>query len=106
MEYSKPYSNMSKTAANWSLYIIEASDASLYTGITTDVERRFAEHTQGPRGARYFNGRSPLRIIYREDGHDRSSASRREAQIKKLSRKAKCRLIAQAEPNLACEPGQ
>jgi len=95
---------MPKTTANWSLYIIEASDASLYTGITTDVERRFGEHLQGPRGARYFNGRSPLRIIYREDGHDRASASRREAQIKKMSRKAKRELIAQATPDLATGP--
>jgi putative endonuclease len=85
---------MAKINRNWSLYIIEASDASLYTGITTDVERRFAEHLEGPRGARYFNGRNPLRVIYREDGHSRSSASRREAEIKKLSRRAKQRLIA------------
>jgi putative endonuclease len=85
---------MAKINRNWSLYIIEASDASLYTGITTDVERRFAEHLEGPRGARYFSGRNPLRVIYREDGHSRSSASRREAEIKKLSRRAKQRLIA------------
>jgi putative endonuclease len=89
---------MAKITRNWSLYIIEASDASLYTGITTDVERRFAEHLDGPRGARYFNGRNPLRIIYREDGHSRSSASRREAEIKKLSRRAKQRLIAGRAP--------
>jgi putative endonuclease len=88
---------MTKTADNWSLYIIEASDESLYTGITTDVERRFSEHQQGPRGARYFNGRQPVKILYREDGHDRISASRREAQIKKLSRRAKQQLIAQAQ---------
>ena len=95
---------MAKIARNWSLYIIEASDASLYTGITTDVERRFAEHLEGPRGARYFNGRNPLRIIYREDGHSRSSASRREAEIKKLSRRAKQRLIASAPA--AAGPGR
>jgi putative endonuclease len=87
---------MTDTTDNWSLYIIEASDASLYTGITTDVERRFDEHSRGPRGARYFNGRNPLRIVYREDGHNRSSASRREAEIKKLSRIAKQQLIAGA----------
>ncbi len=87
---------MAEATENWSLYIIEASDASLYTGITTDVERRFDEHSQGPRGARYFNGRNPLRIVYREDGHSRSSASRREAEIKKLSRGAKQQLIAGA----------
>jgi putative endonuclease len=88
---------MTNATDKWSLYIIEASDASLYTGITTDVERRFDEHSQGPRGARYFNGRNPLRIVYREDGHSRSSASRREAEIKKLSRDAKQQLIAVAK---------
>ena len=88
---------MTNTTDNWSLYIIEASDASLYTGISTDVERRFDEHSQSPRGARYFNGRNPLRIVYREDGHSRSSASRREAEIKKLSRGAKQQLIAGAK---------
>ncbi|MCP4333744.1 MAG: GIY-YIG nuclease family protein [Gammaproteobacteria bacterium] len=87
---------MTNATDNWSIYIIEASDASLYTGITTDVERRFDEHSQGPRGARYFNGRNPMRIVYREDGHNRSSASRREAEIKKLSRGAKQQLIAGA----------
>jgi putative endonuclease len=87
---------MPKLTDNWSLYIIEADDASLYTGITTDVERRFGEHLHGPYGARYFNGRRPLRIIYREDGHSRSSASRRELEIKKLSRRAKQHLVAQA----------
>ena len=88
---------MKENTDNWSLYIIEASDESLYTGITTDVERRFSEHLQGPRGARYFNGRSPVKILYREDGHDRISASRREAQIKKLTRRAKQQLIAEAQ---------
>ncbi|MDH3630571.1 MAG: GIY-YIG nuclease family protein [Gammaproteobacteria bacterium] len=82
-------------AANptWSLYIIEASDASLYTGITTDVDRRFEEHLNCQKGAKYFNGRSPVKVVYREDGHTRSSASRREAEIKKLSRQAKAALI-------------
>jgi putative endonuclease len=94
---------MTKPADNWSLYIIEASDRSLYTGITTDVERRFGEHLEGPRGARYFNGRKPLKILYREDGHDRVSASRREAEIKKLSRRAKQQLIAQAQHSEAVE---
>ena len=94
---------MTKLADNWSLYIIEANDRSLYTGITTDVERRFSEHLEGPRGARYFNGRKPLKILYREDGHDRVSASRREAAIKKLSRRAKQQLIAQAQLSEAVE---
>jgi len=87
---------MSKITDHWSLYIIEASDASLYTGITTDIERRFDEHCQGQKGAKYFNGRSPVEVVYREDGHSRSSASRREAEIKKLSRSEKQNLIAVA----------
>ena len=78
----------------WSLYIIEASDASFYTGITTDVERRFAEHLQCRKGAKYFNGRKPINVVYREDGHSRSSASQREAEIKKLSRSEKESLVA------------
>jgi len=84
-------------AANptWSIYIIEASDASLYTGITTDVDRRFEEHLNCQKGAKYFNGRTPVRIVYREDGHTRSSASRREMEIKKLSRQEKQNLVAQ-----------
>ena len=94
---------MTKLADNWSLYIIEASDRSLYTGITTDVDRRFSEHLEGPRGARYFNGRKPLKILYREDGHDRVSASRREAEIKKLSRRAKQQLIALAQSSETIE---
>ena len=92
---------MTASTNNWCLYIIEANDASLYTGITTDVERRFNEHLSGVRGARYFNGRRPVRILYREDGHSRASASRREAAIKKLSRHAKQCLIAEAGQVLA-----
>ena len=85
---------MTDDPANWSIYIIEASDASLYTGVTTDIDRRFAEHLQGSRGARFFNGRQPVRVVYREHGHTRSSACRREAEIKKLSRSEKQCLIA------------
>jgi putative endonuclease len=81
-------------AMNWAVYIIRCSDNSLYTGITTDVDRRFREHADGIRGARYFNGRKPLEVVYREEGHDRSSASRREAAIKKLNREEKLSLVA------------
>ncbi len=85
---------MNPDAGHWSLYIIEASDASLYTGITTDVERRFAEHVERRRGAKFFGGRQPLRVVYREDGHTRASASRREAEIKQMSRRQKQALFA------------
>ena len=79
--------------SNWCVYIIRCSDDSLYTGITTDVEGRFRQHLTG-RGARYFRGRSPVAVVYREDGHSRSSASRTEARIKKMRRQEKDSLIA------------
>lgn len=79
---------------DWTVYIIRCSDGSLYTGITTDVERRFSEHAEGPRGARYFNGRTPVEVMFREAGHDKASASRREAAIKRLTRAGKLKLIA------------
>ncbi len=83
---------MNAAGKTWSLYIIEASDASYYTGITTDVERRFEQHASG-KGAKYFNGRKPSQIVFCEAGHSRSSASRREAAIKKLSRQEKIAMI-------------
>jgi putative endonuclease len=79
---------------DWMVYIIRCSDNSLYTGVTTDLERRFQEHLSHPRGAKYFNGRKPMEVVYSEKGHTRSSASQREAAIKKLSRDKKLLLIA------------
>ena len=79
---------------DWMVYIIRCSDNSLYTGVTTDLERRFQEHLGNPRGAKYFNGRKPMEGVYSEKGHTRSSASQREAAIKKLSRDKKLLLIA------------
>jgi putative endonuclease len=77
---------------NWQVYMILCSDNSLYTGITTDVQRRFSQHLAGT-GAKYFRGRVPLRLVYLEDGYDRSRASCREAQIKKLRSAEKQQLI-------------
>lgn len=77
----------------WFVYMIEASDGSLYTGITTDVDRRFAEHCGNARGAKYFRGRTPRKVVYTECHPDRSSAQRREATIKKLARGEKLSLI-------------
>lgn len=78
----------------WFVYIIEADDHSLYTGISTDVERRFQEHCGDINGAKYFNGRKPVEVVYREGGHNRSTASKRESEIKKLSRQQKQDLIS------------
>ena len=77
----------------WYVYIIRASDDSLYTGSTTDVERRFNEHSGTPKGARFFRGRQPLEVVYTENHPDRSSAQRRESVIKGLSRDLKLELI-------------
>jgi putative endonuclease len=78
---------------DWTVYIIRCDDNTLYTGVTTELERRFQEHLDHPRGAKYFNGRKPLEVVYSENGHTRSSALQREAAIKKLSRDEKLRLI-------------
>jgi len=77
--------------------MILCSDDSLYTGISNDVERRIMQHAS-QRGAKYFRGRQPEQLVYLESGHDRSSASQREAAIKKLRRPNKERLI-QSERN-------
>ncbi len=77
---------------NWHVYIIETDDHFYYTGITTDIERRFKQHANGS-GAKFFNIHNPNKIIYQENGHTRSSASIREAEIKKLNRKDKIKLI-------------
>lgn len=81
---------------SWYVYIIRADDGSLYTGVTTDVARRFEEHASGKRGARYFLGRRPERVVYVEAAIDRAGACRREAAIKKLSRPRKLALIDRA----------
>jgi len=85
---------------DWKVYIIRCDDETLYTGVTTNLERRFREHRDLRCGAKYFNGRKPLEVVYSESGHDRSSASRREAAIKKLSREEKLNLISAANHKL------
>ncbi len=86
---------------NWSVYIILCSDDSLYTGITTEPERRFRQHSDG-RGAKYFRARRPSRIVYLEQGHTRSTAGSRERQIKNMTRQDKCILISSAAPLKDC----
>jgi putative endonuclease len=76
----------------YTLYIIECADGSLYTGITTDLMRRFAEHQAG-KGGHYTRAHKPVRIIYSEVHANRSQASVREAAVKKLSREEKIILV-------------
>jgi putative endonuclease len=83
----------------WQVYMILCSDDSLYTGITIDLARRLEQHAGGA-GARYFRGRRPRKVVYLESGHSRSSASRREAVIKRLGRTGKQKLIASSRNEL------
>jgi len=78
---------------DWSVYIIQCTDNSLYTGITNNIQRRFSQHLN-KQGAKFFRGRTPERVVYIENSHTRSSASRREAAIKKQSRAEKLNLLA------------
>lgn len=77
---------------DWSVYIILCSDGSLYTGISTDVERRFRQHRNG-KGAKFFRGRQPMNIVYRENNYSHSDACRRERAIKKMQRSEKWALV-------------
>lgn len=82
-------------ANSWKLYILRCGDGSLYTGITTDVERRLEAHRSG-KGAKYTRGRGPLELVYSEECGDHSTALKREWEIKALPREEKMRLIGQS----------
>jgi len=73
----------------WYVYIVRCSDNTLYTGITTDLDRRMAEHNSTSNGARYTRTRRPVTLLYNEACVDRSEASKREAELKRLSREEK-----------------
>lgn len=82
--------------AGWYVYLIECRDGSLYTGIATDVDRRYAEHVAG-KGARYTRARGPLRLLARFGYPDRAAASRAEYAIKQWT---------PARKRALCESGQ
>ena len=66
----------------WKLYILRCNDGSLYTGITTDVEKRLAVHNSG-KGAKYTRSRKPVELVYAEKCGNHSAALKRELEIKK-----------------------
>lgn len=70
---------------DWTLYILECRDGSLYTGITNDLDRRVTQHSDGT-GAKYTKGRGPFKIVYTEALENRSQASKREIEVKALSK--------------------
>lgn len=75
------------------VYMLMCSDETLYTGIAKDVQKRLQEHNESDKGAKYTRIRRPVELVYTEKAEDRSSASKREYAIKKLSREQKLALI-------------
>ena len=80
----------------WYLYILRCKDDSLYTGITTDVEKRLEAHRSG-KGAKYTRGRGPLELVYQEECGGHSDALKRELEIKGMTREEKLTLIKNSE---------
>ena len=94
---SSPGVPAGEAAAGWFVYMLLCADGTLYTGVATDVQRRLREHNDDARlAARYTRSRRPLTLVYSEPAADRAAACRREAQIKRLPRRAKQQLIAAA----------
>ena len=84
----------------WYLYLVRCSNSSLYTGIATDVVRRFAEHAaQGKQSAKYLRGKDPLTLVFTVEIGSRAEASRLEMKLKRLS-KAKKELLVKGEHSL------
>lgn len=84
--------------AGWCVYILECGDGTLYTGATNDLNRRLEAHSSG-KGAKYTQARLPVRMVYCEAIGDRSNALKWEAGVKRLTRKQKLELIANANPS-------
>ncbi len=81
------------TTNRYSVYIVRCRDNSYYTGITSDLERRLAEHQHGNQGAKYLKGRRPLTLVFSAEIGERSQALRVEHRIKQLDRRQKDALV-------------
>lgn len=91
---------MDNSAQRWFLYLVRCADGSLYTGITTDVQRRFSEHCgidgkQGKsgKGAKFFRGKQPLSLVYQMEVAGRSAALKLEYRVKQLAKADKEALV-------------
>jgi putative endonuclease len=80
----------------WHVYLLRCADGTLYTGVTTDPDRRLAEHNRGT-ASRYTRGRRPVEMVHREACGNRSEALRREAAVKGMSRVDKLCIIKSKE---------
>jgi putative endonuclease len=83
---------LKKKLLRWFVYVLRAVDGTLYTGIARDTAKRLGAHGS-KKGSRYLRGRGPYELVHREVRFGRSSASKREAEIKSLSRQKKLELI-------------
>lgn len=80
--------------STWYIYMVRCEGHTLYTGVTTDLERRFLEHqSQGPKCAKYLRGKAPVTLVYHEQAPNQSMALKRERMIKKLNKSEKEKLI-------------
>jgi putative endonuclease len=87
-----------KSSSLWYLYLVRCANGHLYTGVTTNVARRFSEHQSGGiKSAKYLRGKDPLTLMYQEQVGSHGDALRREIAVKKLSRSQKLALIESAE---------
>ena len=77
----------------WFVYIVECADGTLYTGITTDLQRRLLEHNYGSRSAKYTRSRRPVKMLWNTEVENRSEASKKEARIKRMTRAKKLDMI-------------
>lgn len=84
--------------SDWYVYMVRCADDSLYTGIARDVGKRVDEHNGGAAGAKYTRPRRPVSLVYEEGHATRSEATRREHEIKQLSRTQKEALILGRQP--------
>ncbi|MCK5666079.1 MAG: GIY-YIG nuclease family protein [Thiotrichaceae bacterium] len=85
--------------SDWFVYMLRCADNSLYTGVTTDVERRVLEHNAEKSVTKYTRVRQPVSVVYQEKAESRSEACKREAQLKKLIKKDKEMLVEGREVN-------
>jgi putative endonuclease len=85
--------------SDWFVYMLRCADNSLYTGVTTDVERRLVEHNAAKSVTKYTRVRQPVRVAYQEKAESRSEACKREAQLKKLKKHEKEILVEGEEAN-------
>lgn len=76
----------------WYVYLVECSDKTIYTGITTDVERRIKEHNTSKKGAKYCKNRRPVKLLKTFEFETRSEASKEEYRIKQLTKEQKLKL--------------